>query len=106
MAGTYSLPGTGYLRLIQIIGQKEITEEEAQFNRRLAETEKKAGKKPNNRPKRSRQATLPLIPVSRSSWWAGVKTGKYPKPVKLGPRTTAWRRDTILTLCEEINITY
>lgn len=37
---------------------------------------------------------LPLIlavfPVSRSAWWAGVKSGKYPKPVKLGQRTTAW----------------
>ncbi len=31
------------------------------------------------------------IPVSRSAWWAGVKSGRFPKPVKLGPRTTAWR---------------
>jgi prophage regulatory protein len=31
-----------------------------------------------------------VIPVSKSSWWAGCKSGKYPKPVKLGPRTTAW----------------
>ncbi len=31
------------------------------------------------------------IPVSKSTWWAGVKTGRYPKPVKLGPRITAWR---------------
>ena len=31
------------------------------------------------------------IPVSRSSWWAGVKEGRFPQPVKLGPRTTAWR---------------
>lgn len=35
------------------------------------------------------------IPVSRSSWWAGVKSGRYPKPVKLGPRTTAWRIEDI-----------
>jgi predicted DNA-binding transcriptional regulator AlpA len=34
---------------------------------------------------------LVLIPISRSAWWAGVKSGKYPKPVKLGPRTSAWR---------------
>ena len=34
---------------------------------------------------------LALIPVSRSAWWAGCKSGRYPKPVKLGPRTTpAW----------------
>lgn len=31
------------------------------------------------------------IPVSKSTWWAGVKSGRYPKPVKLGPRITAWR---------------
>lgn len=34
---------------------------------------------------------LAAYPVSKSTWWAGVKTGRYPKPVKLGPRTTAWR---------------
>jgi prophage regulatory protein len=31
------------------------------------------------------------IPVSRSTWWAGVRSGRFPKPVKLGPRITAWR---------------
>jgi prophage regulatory protein len=25
------------------------------------------------------------IPVSKSTWWAGVKSGRYPKSVKLGP---------------------
>jgi len=34
---------------------------------------------------------LQFIPVSRSTWLAGVKTGRFPKPLKLGPRTTAWR---------------
>ena len=33
----------------------------------------------------------PIIPISRSSWWAGVKSGRYPKPIKLGPRTTVWK---------------
>jgi prophage regulatory protein len=33
---------------------------------------------------------LRYIPVSKSTWWAGVKSGRYPKPIKLGPRTTAW----------------
>jgi predicted DNA-binding transcriptional regulator AlpA len=33
---------------------------------------------------------LALIPVSRSSWWAGIKTGRFPAPVKLSPRCTAW----------------
>jgi prophage regulatory protein len=31
------------------------------------------------------------IPVSRSTWWSGVKSGRFPAPVKLGPRITAWR---------------
>nr|WP_213290168.1 AlpA family phage regulatory protein [Bradyrhizobium sp. sGM-13] len=35
------------------------------------------------------------IPVSKSTWWAGVKGGRYPKPVKLGPRITAWRVEDI-----------
>lgn len=35
------------------------------------------------------------IPVSKSTWWAGIKDGRYPKPVKLGPRITAWRVEDI-----------
>ena len=38
------------------------------------------------------------IPVSKSTWWAGVKSGRYPKPVKLGPRITAWRIEDIRAL--------
>ncbi|MBL4618632.1 MAG: AlpA family phage regulatory protein [Marinicaulis sp.] len=38
------------------------------------------------------------IPVSKSTWWAGVKSGRYPKPVKLGPRITAWRVEDIIHL--------
>ena len=38
------------------------------------------------------------IPVGRSTWWAGVKSGRFPKPVKLGPRTTAWRVEDIRVL--------
>lgn len=41
------------------------------------------------------------IPVSRSTWWAGVKEGRYPKPVKLGPRITAWRVEDIRALIEK-----
>ena len=45
---------------------------------------------------------LALIPVSRSAWWAGSKSGRYPKPVKLGPRTTAWRASDIAALLEKL----
>ncbi len=37
------------------------------------------------------------IPVSKSTWWAGVKAGRFPRPVKLGPNTTAWRVEDIRT---------
>tara|TARA_Y100001934_G_C12366831_1_gene783996 strand:+ start:1263 stop:1460 length:198 start_codon:yes stop_codon:yes gene_type:complete len=33
---------------------------------------------------------LKVFPVSKSTWWAGVKAERYPKPVKLGPKITAW----------------
>lgn len=41
---------------------------------------------------------LKLFPVSKSTWWAGVKLGKYPKPVKLSRNITAWRVQDILNL--------
>lgn len=43
---------------------------------------------------------LNLIPVSRSAWWAGVKTGRFPRPVRLGPRTVAWRAEDVAALVE------
>ena len=45
---------------------------------------------------------LNVIPVSRSSWWQGCKTGKYPKPIKLGPRTTAWYAEDIHALIKKM----
>ena len=42
-----------------------------------------------------------FIPVSKSTWWAGIKAGRYPKPVKLGPRITAWRAEDIRALIEK-----
>lgn len=41
---------------------------------------------------------LQLIPISRSSWWAGVKNGRYPKPFKLSARTTVWRVKDIVAI--------
>lgn len=40
------------------------------------------------------------IPVSKSTWWAGVKSGRYPKPVKLSTRVTAWRVEDIRAFIE------
>jgi predicted DNA-binding transcriptional regulator AlpA len=36
---------------------------------------------------------LAVFPVSKSAWWEGCRTGRYPKPVELGPRTTAWKAE-------------
>lgn len=46
---------------------------------------------------------LALIPVGKSSWWRGIKEGRYPKPVKLGPRTSAWRAEAIAALLESFS---
>jgi len=43
---------------------------------------------------------LQLVPVSASSWWAGVKSGKYPQSLKLSAKTTCWRASDILALIE------
>ena len=43
---------------------------------------------------------LKVFPVSRSSWWAGVKDGRFPQPVKLSQRVTAWRVEDIKALLE------
>ncbi|GAB7026065.1 hypothetical protein JCM15764A_13130 [Geotalea toluenoxydans] len=63
------LPETGYLRLTQILGNPKA-----------------------NPP------IPPIIPISKSSWWAGVKSGQYPRPIKLGPRITVWKVADILEL--------
>lgn len=44
------------------------------------------------------RAILKFIPISKSTWWEGVKTGRFPKPVKLGLRITAWRAEDIRAL--------
>ncbi len=65
----YQLPEVGFLRLSQILGD--------------------ASAKP---------PIPPIIPVKKSCWWNGVKSGRFPKPVKLGPRVTVWRVEDIRAL--------
>ena len=45
---------------------------------------------------------LALRPVSKSTWWEGCRTGRFPKPVKLGPRTTVWRAEDIAAFIESL----
>lgn len=45
---------------------------------------------------------LEIVPISKSAWWEGCKTGRFPNPVKLGPRTTAWRAEDIAALVKQL----
>lgn len=68
-----NLPETGYLRLPQIIGNPKA------------------------------DPPIPaIIPIGKSTWWAGVKSGRYPQPVKLSTRITAWRVEDIRTLINDM----
>ena len=67
------LPHIGFLRLSQIIGDPK-----------------------------SEPPIPPLIPVSKSTWWAGIKIGRFPKPVKLGPHMTAWTVENIRELIDRL----
>jgi len=69
------------------------------------------GKKKNERKENPRlldigllrvKDVLQFVPVSRSGWWQGVKDGRYPRPVKLSPRVTAWRAQDIRDLIEKV----
>jgi predicted DNA-binding transcriptional regulator AlpA len=35
------------------------------------------------------------VPVGKSTWWEGVRQGRFPQPIKLGPRITVWRLEDI-----------
>ena len=43
-----------------------------------------------------------IIPISNSSWWEGVKTGRYPEAIKLGANTTVWREDDVRRLIDNL----
>ena len=65
------IPQEGFLRLNQILGVTEVTECEAESNR----ISKRGPRKP-------RAAVAGVLPIKKSTWWAGVKSGRFPKPVK------------------------
>lgn len=48
-------------------------------------------------------APIGPIPVSKSTWWQGVKDGRFPQPKKLGPNTTVWKVEEIRALFEDSN---
>jgi prophage regulatory protein len=46
---------------------------------------------------------LRVIPLGKTSWWKGVKSGRFPKPVKLSARCTAWRAEDIRDLIQRLS---
>ena len=45
---------------------------------------------------------LKILPISKSAWWNGLKSGRYNiETVKLGPRTTAWRESDVLEIVKQ-----
>lgn len=49
----------------------------------------------------SKKRNIPaLIPVSESTWWSGVASGRFPASIKLGPRTTVWSVASIRALID------
>lgn len=69
---TNPIPETGLLRLAQIVGNPKAD-----------------------------PPIPPIIPVGKTSFLNGVKAGRYPAPIKLGPRTTAWRASDIRRIAEQ-----
>ena len=47
---------------------------------------------------------LAIIPISKSAWWQGCKEGRFPKPIKLGPRTSVWRSSDITALIKQLSL--
>ena len=45
---------------------------------------------------------LSRVPISRSAWYQGVKDGKFPPPIKLGPKTSAWRESDVNRLIQDL----
>lgn len=47
---------------------------------------------------------LRFIPVSKTTWWNGVKSGRFPKSIKLGKGITTWRAEDIRKLIARFDI--
>ncbi|WP_411845692.1 helix-turn-helix transcriptional regulator [Roseibacillus persicicus] len=46
------------------------------------------------------EQVLEVIPVSKSTWFRGIQAGRFPKPIKLGARASAWRVEDIRGLIQ------
>lgn len=50
----------------------------------------------------SKSGKTNYLPISKSAWWKGVAEGRYPQPIKLGPKTTCWRESDILAIVYQV----
>jgi predicted DNA-binding transcriptional regulator AlpA len=46
---------------------------------------------------------LEVIPLGKTCWWEGVKSGRFPKPVKLSARCVAWKAEDIRELITRLS---
>jgi prophage regulatory protein len=46
---------------------------------------------------------LAVYPISRTSWYEGVKLGLYPQPLRLGKKTVAWNAQEIEAAINALN---
>jgi predicted DNA-binding transcriptional regulator AlpA len=46
---------------------------------------------------------LKIIPVSKATWYNGIRNGRYPKPVKIGLKAVAWRKQDIDDFLKSLN---
>jgi prophage regulatory protein len=45
---------------------------------------------------------LEVIPIGKTIWWEGVKSGRFPPSVKLSARCTAWKAEDIHELIKHL----
>jgi len=44
---------------------------------------------------------LQLLKISKSNWWAGVKSARYPAPIRLSAKTVRWSKRKILQIVNQ-----
>lgn len=41
-----------------------------------------------------------LLPICKATWWNGVKSGRFPQPIRLGVKVTCWKAADVMRLVE------
>lgn len=90
-----SIQTEGFLRLYQIIGQSEVTPDEAKRNKEIRRDNRSGKHKLKVGPCTPRPGIPAIVPWSKSKLWDAVKKREFPEPVKLSPGTTAWTVESV-----------